>query len=146
MSSLTDAITELRDETGVESAPHVVTVERDAVEAFGGAVGTPPRSDRAGALVVPPTFATRLISYHRPEWYQRLGFVGLFHTGEKITSHRPVAVGDTLSWTWCITEIVERTGRDGRTLWFITTRYAFSDPRGVRVMDVDRTFVISDRS
>ncbi len=147
MSSLREVIAELREEIGVESPPHVVEVDASAVDAFVDAVGTPPRHDGAGARMVPPTFATRLIAYHRPELYQRLGFVGLVHTGEKITSYRPLQVGDAVSWTWRIDDITERAARDGTALWFVTMRYAFTDPHASRaVMDVDRTFAIRDRA
>jgi acyl dehydratase len=147
LPSLAETIEDLRAEIGVESSVHTAVIEADAVERFENAIGAPRRTDSSGAPIAPPTFVTRLIAYHRPEWYERLGFVGLLLTGEEATFHQPMVVGDRVSWTWRLESIVAKTRRDGQRMWFITTHYGFSsEGNGSPVVDVRRTFVILDRA
>jgi hypothetical protein len=145
LSSVAERARALTALVDVEGDEHRWVVEADAIERFARAVGAPPRRDERGRMLAPATFLTRLVSADRPPWYEAMGHEHMLHATERLVVHRPVREGDELRWRSRISAVHERTGRDGRRLWFVDVRFPFCDARtGEPVAEIVRTRVVLD--
>ena len=133
-------VEELKKSVGVESSPVTYTVERGAVARFADAIddGNPLYHDetfatdsRYGRIVAPPTFLRSM----RPNTFGVSG-EGLLDRvldgGSEWEYIEPVLVGDRITVTEKVVDVVERSGRLGNMI-FITreVRYVNQTDRTV---------------
>lgn len=105
---------------GRESEPVLLKIRIEEVRRFAEAAGI------QFANQVPPTFVGSL-TQSNIEGFE-LSMPGVVHGEQKITYHRPLLIGDSLTYKRRIKDVYERVGKSG-TLTFIvieTTGYDFS--------------------
>ena len=102
---------------GLESEPLALKIRPEEVRRFAEAIGV--RFDDR----VPATFVGTLIQANIPG--VELPFPGMIHGEQKITYHRPLYVGDSLTYKKCIKDVYERSGKLGTKTFVVieTTGY-----------------------
>lgn len=133
-------IEELKKSVGVDSGPVTYTVERGAVARFADAIDdrnplyhdeTYATGSRHGRIVAPPTFLRSML----PKTYG-VGGEGLFdHVldgGSEWEYIEPVLVGDHITVTEKVVDVVERSGKLGPMI-FITREVRYVNQSGKTV-------------
>jgi acyl dehydratase len=145
LPSIAEQIADLEDQIGVPSPPREALVEEADVRRFASVVGAPGRVDAEGRRLAPPTFVTRMVSLDRAPWYEALGHLHVLHAGERCEFHRPIRVGERLTWRSVVESITQKTGRDGRRFWLVVAAYPIRGlDNGGAVADVWRTRAVLD--
>ncbi|OLN30941.1 FAS1-like dehydratase domain-containing protein [Desulfosporosinus metallidurans] len=106
---------------GRESEPVVLKIKLEEVRRFAEAIGV--RFDDR----VPATFVGTLIQANIPG--VELSIPGMIHGEQKITYHRPLCVGDSLTYKRCIRDVYERSGKLG-TMTFVVVETTGCDLAG----------------
>ncbi|WP_407312831.1 MaoC family dehydratase N-terminal domain-containing protein [Desulfosporosinus sp. SB140] len=96
---------------GRESESVVVKIKSEEVRRFAEATGVP-FNDR-----VPPTFVGTLMQASIAGI--ELPIVGLIHGEQKITYHRPIRIGDSISYKRRVKDVYDRTGRLGKMTFVV---------------------------
>ena len=139
MSTPTSVLTEeMRQQAiGLEGEPVTTDVEKGAIIKFAQAIGDDnpvfndeeaARKSKFGGLVAPPTFL-RSVGAGRPELPFELPFTRVLDGGSDWEYFHPVRVGDRISATVRIADMVERTGRLGLMV-IVTTVTTYTNQFG----------------
>jgi hydroxyacyl-ACP dehydratase HTD2-like protein with hotdog domain len=96
---------------GKESESMVVKIKPEDVRRFAEATGTP-YNDR-----VPPTFVATFM--HASIAGVELPVVGMIHGEQKITYHRQLRIGDSISYKRRVKDVYERTGKLGNMTFVV---------------------------
>ncbi len=105
---------------GQESEPFLLKIELEEVRKFAEASGIQLNDQ------VPATFVGTFIQANIGGF--ELPIPGMIHGEQTITYHRPLSIGDTLTYKRRIKDVYEREGRSGRLTFVIieTKGYDFS--------------------
>lgn len=106
---------------GRESESIALKIRPEDVRRFAEAIGV--RFDDH----VPATFVGTLIQANIPG--VELPIPGMIHGEQKITYHRPLYVGDSLTYKKCIKDVYERSGKQG-TMTFVVIETSGYDLTG----------------
>ena len=139
MSTPTPVLTEeMRQQAiGLEGEPVTTDVEKGAIIKFAQAIGDDnplfndeegARQSKFGGLVAPPTFLRSVVA-GRPELPFELPFTRVLDGGSDWEYFQPVRVGDRISATVRIADMVERTGRLG-VMVIVTTVTTYKNQFG----------------
>lgn len=96
---------------GRESESVVVKIKPEEVRRFAEATGIP-YNDR-----VPPTFVGTLMNGSIAG--VELPIVGMIHGEQKITYHRPLRVGESISYKRRVKDVYDRTGKLGKMTFVV---------------------------
>jgi acyl dehydratase len=124
---LTELVEGLRKRIGLESRPHVKTIEKGALLKFCTAIGeTNPlytdeeyaRTTRYGGLIAPPTY----VSVFPPEVISAvierdLPLKRFLHTDDIVQNFRPIYAGDVITAVARFADVYVKTGRLGPMLF-----------------------------
>jgi acyl dehydratase len=91
---------------GVESRPVSVKVTAERVRRFTEAIGVPFDG------TVPPTFIITMLDIKIPGL--ELPLEGAIHGEQKFIYHRPLQIGDTITYTTSIKQVYHRQGKLGK--------------------------------
>ena len=139
MSTPTSVLTEeMRQQAiGLEGGPVTTDVEKGAIVKFAQAIGDDnpifndeesARKSKFGGLVAPPTFL-RSVGAGRPDLPFELPFTRVLDGGSDWEYLQPVRVGDRISATVRIADMVERTGSLG-VMVIVTTVTTYKNQFG----------------
>ena len=103
---------------GRESESVVLKIRLEEVRRFAEAIGIP-----FNGVEVPVTYVGTLLQGSIPGF--ELIIPGLIHGEQKISSYRPLSVGDSLSYRRSIKDVYERTSKLGKLMFVVieTTGY-----------------------
>lgn len=96
---------------GRESESIVVKIKPEEVRRFAEATGIP-YNDR-----VPPTFVGTLMNASIAG--VEMPIVGMIHGEQKITYHRPLRVGESISYKRRVKDVYDRTGKLGKMTFVV---------------------------
>lgn len=123
---------EMRAHLDVQSDPITYDVEKGAVTKFARAIGDDnplfqdemaARNGPYGVLIAPPTFLRSLIATEAKSEFPR-PFPNNLDGGSEYEFFEPIRVGDRITVTRAIVELIERQGRLGTMLFTVSeTRY-----------------------
>ncbi|MDD4924183.1 MAG: MaoC family dehydratase N-terminal domain-containing protein [Dehalococcoidales bacterium] len=110
---------EVKKRTGVPHPPIVYNVENGMIERFLEAIGesnTKWRNNN-GQLIAPPTFPLILGFDCMIQELNEVPSLTILHGSTELESYLPIVAGDTLTIEMCITNVREREGKTGQTLF-----------------------------
>lgn len=117
---------------GLESEPALLQIDPDTGRRFAEAIGIP--FDNR----VPPTFVGTLKQGNIAGI--KLPIPGMIHGEQKITYHRQLMVGETLTYKRCIKDIYERVGKLGKMTFVVLETNAY-DMVGELVFSTSSTMI-----
>lgn len=105
---------------GQESEPVIFEIKTEDVNRFAKAVGIQ-FDDQVPATFVGTLIQSNIGGFEMP-------IPGMIHGEQEITYHRPIFIGDSLTYKRCIKDVYERTGKSGKLTFVVveTTGYNFS--------------------
>ncbi len=119
MANSSQVFEEIKKLSGIPYPPIVYNVENGTIERFLQAVGDGSskwRNDN-GQLIAPPAFSLILGFDHMIQELNKELSLTILHGSTELESYLPIVAGDTLTTEMCITNIREREGKTGQTLF-----------------------------
>ncbi len=119
-------IDDLRDEIGVEWEPGVYEIEKGMLQRFVQAIDDPnplwrneeyARKSRYGGIVAPPTFVLTIGFEQIQQILASIPSGSILHGDTALEYYQPIRPGDVITATTKITNIRERQGEKGRTVF-----------------------------
>ncbi len=125
-----------RELIGRESKPVVLRIEADAVRRFAEAAGMPFNNQ------VPPTFMGAFLAANISG--VELPYPGMIHGEQKFTYYQPVSVRASITYSSCIKDVYERTGKLGK-MTFVVLETKGRNPIGELVFTSTSTLIAPDK-
>ena len=109
----------IKKHTGIPYPSIVYNVENGMIERFLQAVGDSNSQwrDKNGQLIAPPTFPLILGFDRMIQELNKEPSLTILHGSTELESFLPIVAGDTLTIEMCITNVREREGKTGQTLF-----------------------------
>jgi len=130
-------IDDLRDEIGVEWEPGVYEIEKGMLRRFVQAIDDPnplwrneeyARKSRYGGIVAPPTFVLTIGFEQIQQILASIPSRTILHGDTTLEYYQPIRPGDVITATTKITNIRERQGEKGKTV-FMTFEITYINQR-----------------
>jgi len=117
---------------GLESEPALVQIQPEVGRRFAEAIGIP-FDDQ-----VPPTFVSTLKNSTFAGI--KLPIPGMIHGEQKITYHRQLMIGETLTYKRCIKDVYDRVGKIGKMTFVVLETIGY-DKAGELVFSSSSTMI-----
>lgn len=117
---------------GRESESVVLKIKFEEVRRFAEAIGIPFEGE------VPATYVGTLLQANIPGF--ELTNPGMIHGAQKITYHRPLSVGDSITYKRCIQDVYERTSKLGKIIFVVLETFGY-DLAGELVFSSNSTLI-----
>jgi hypothetical protein len=112
-------IEKIKKLTGIPYPPIIYYIEKGMIERFLQAIGDndPQWRNNNGQLIAPPTFSLILGFDHMIHELNNEPSLTILHGSTELEYHMPIIAGDTITTEMSITNIREREGKVGKTLF-----------------------------
>ncbi|KUO72228.1 MAG: hypothetical protein APF81_17195 [Desulfosporosinus sp. BRH_c37] len=118
---------------GRESESVVLKIKFEEVRRFAEAIGIPFDGE------VPATYVGTLLQANIPGF--ELTNPGIIHGEQKITYHRPLSVGDSITYKRCIKDVYERTSKLGKMIFVVLVTSGYDLAGGELVFSSSSTII-----
>ncbi len=118
MANSSQVFEEIKKRIGIPYPSIVYNVENGVIERFLQAVGDSNAQWRNNKqLIAPPTFPLILGFDHMIQELNKEPSLTILHGSTELESYLPIVAGETLTIDMCITNVRERGGKTGQTLF-----------------------------